>query len=398
MTTTVLRSAFSIDRLRSAWGYIQTRTRNARSCGIDDQTLQSFTKDLSTNLRSLQTELLSRDGYRFSALLPLLVPKPNGKLRLICVPTVRDRVVQRALLDYLSEGDKCGVLNDVSYGFVRDRTVRKAVRRVANLRTRFPWAYKADISSFFDSLERGVLDGLIQKTVRSAPMRGLLQTACRCDIAPTYASAEKNIKRMGIKRGFGIRQGMPLSPLFANLMLKDFDRAVSKAKLHMVRYADDLIFLARSESDCKSISQFCERELTLLNLKIEPEKTTISSPDQNAEFLGVGIVRRNHQYSVRVMDAQLKKIHERLAAMPDIRRLSREGVTLAKFIQRIDGVISGYVGAYEFCDNIDDVQQRLTAFKRQAIYSVLRQMLNVDPATLSAVQMAFLGINGDEQT
>jgi hypothetical protein len=89
----------------------------------------------------------------------------------------------------------------VSYGFVRDRTVEKAISRVKNLRTKFQWAYKADISSFFDSLERRVLDGLIPKTVKSQAIRKLLSQVCRCEIANTYASAEKAIGKMGIKRG-----------------------------------------------------------------------------------------------------------------------------------------------------------------------------------------------------
>lgn len=397
MASSALRSVFSTERLRSAWAYVNTRTKNPLSSGTDGHTLQAFNQGLSENLRALQRELWSDKGYEFSPLLPLLVPKPSGKLRLISVPTVRDRVVQRALLDYLSEGDKCGIQNEVSYGFVRERTVRKAVTRVTNLRQRFPWAYKADISSFFDSLERGVLDGLVPKTVRSAAIRELLAKACRCEIAPASLGAEKNIKKMGIRRGYGVRQGMALSPLFANLMLRDFDRSARSAQLNLVRYADDLIFLARSESECQSIAQFCDRELALLNLRLEPEKTVISAPNETAEFLGVGIVRWNHAYSARVMDKQVRKIQDRLTAMPDMQNLAREGITLSKFIQRVDGVISGYIGAYEFCDNLDEVEHKLAALKQQLIHSVLRQALGIDPTKLSVVQMAFLGIEQSDK-
>jgi hypothetical protein len=242
------------------------------------------------------------------------------------------------------------------------------------------------------SLERRVLDGLIPKTVKSQAIRKLLSQVCRCEIANTYASAEKAIGKMGIKRGCGVRQGMPLSPLFANLMLKDFDRSIEGANLKMARYADDLIFLAGSEAECRSIAAFCDGKLALLNLKLDADKSAIYAPNDAAEFLGVGVVRRNHTYSVRVLDAQLKKIQERVSARADFKTLMREGITLARFVQSLDGMISGYVGAYEFCDNFDDVEGKLAMFKEQAVRSILRQALNIDPATLNATQLAFLGV------
>jgi RNA-directed DNA polymerase len=90
------------------------------------------------------TSMRSQGGYQFSMLRAVPIPKEHGRYRIICIPTVRDRIVQRAVNAYLAKGDRCRLANEVSYGFIPNRSVEKAVKRAAELRREKKWAYKTD--------------------------------------------------------------------------------------------------------------------------------------------------------------------------------------------------------------------------------------------------------------
>ena len=108
----------------------------------------------------------SRVGYQYSPLRPALLPKPDNSYRVICVPTVRDRIVQRAVLNFLAEGDKCRLLNDVSFGFVQGRGVKQAAQKARKTRNKKAWAYKTDITKFFDNVPRKTLKDIVKKKIR----------------------------------------------------------------------------------------------------------------------------------------------------------------------------------------------------------------------------------------
>jgi RNA-directed DNA polymerase len=336
-------------------------------------------------------------GYAFSALRAIPIPKDNGKYRIICVPTVRDRIVQRAVNFYLAKDDKCGLANDVSYGFIPNRSVKKAVARARDLRRDKNWVYKTDIAAFFDSVDRQLLSDRIRRHVRDRSLHPILISASCCEIDRPNRSIAKRIFDAGIRDGRGVRQGMPLSPFFANLLLKDFDRAIVRAGIPMIRYADDLICVAGSESECQAIHLLVAAALANEGLAVpdigEESKTRIYGPDEPADFLGLQLTPQSGEYLLEVPAKQTAKIRQRILSFADLGAPENQGITATNFFSRLEGVIAGYLGAYEFAHNAKHFEESLEAARRDSVALIVKKMLKVEVDELDSAGRYFLGIS-----
>ncbi|KVD38210.1 hypothetical protein WI84_12970 [Burkholderia ubonensis] len=122
-------------------------------------------------------------------------------------------------MNFLSDRYADRFANKISYGFVKDRGVKKAVHDACEIRAKYGWVYKTDITSFFDSIDRLHLERALKAVIRERSLHPLLVQAIGCEIFATKGSVAKRINRLGIKAGRGVRQGMQLSPFFSNIML-----------------------------------------------------------------------------------------------------------------------------------------------------------------------------------
>jgi retron-type reverse transcriptase len=377
---------------------VQSRARPAsrNTRGADKVSINDFAFGYKAGLRFLAGEL-ARGEFRFTALRPHLIPKANGKDRLICVPTVRDRIVQRALLDYLTKRYLPRISNAISYGFVKRRTVREAAERACEHRKALPWVFKTDITSFFDRIDRAALMAATERIVRQRSLHPLLASAAECEIEAPSGSAEKRITRLGIKRGLGVRQGMPLSPFFANIMLDGFDRAVIAAGYAAVRYADDLIFFAGDEDACYGIHAFCRAELGKLGLEIPDigpdSKSMIYAPGAPAEFLGVGLCAEGEHYVLKLMPGQISKIRLELMHLSSIPELLARKVTLAGLAAQIENRAGGYMHAYEACTNLSELDHELFDLSQKILRKIYADGLKLDLQNLSTEVRTFLGLH-----
>jgi len=338
----------------------------------------------------------SQGGYQFSMLRAVPIPKDHGKYRIICIPTVRDRIVQRAVNAYLAKDDRCKLANEVSYGFIPNRSVEKAVKRAAELRRDNKWVYKTDITTFFDSIDRDLLRSSILRHVKDRSLHPILIAASQCEIEESNNSTAKKIEAAGIKKGRGVRQGMPLSPFFANLLLKNFDSAIQLAGIPMVRYADDLICVSESEAQCHTIHAIVGQALANEGLTVPPigphSKSRIYGPDHPADFLGLQLSPQNGEYVLEVPAAQTGKIQQRIVGIADLGSPKNKGITLPSFYRRLDGLIAGYSGVYEFAHNASHFEVALSSARREAVAQLFKRTLNLDVNLLSHEQKRFLGI------
>ncbi len=394
-----LHRVASFSHLAFAWRELHSRAtaRSKKTVGVDGQSINEFRVESTYHLKRLSYELTQR-LFRFRALQAHRIPKSNGKIRIICVPTVYDRVVQRALLEYLTVQYKNKFENEVSYGFVRDRTVKKAVDTACNCRRLRRWVYKTDIESFFDRIERAHLCAQISRYIREKSLRNLLFDAVDCEVDDSRRSIRTELKKQNIHKGKGVRQGMPLSPFFANLVLKDFDAAITAHGLSAIRYADDLIFFATSKEQCLSIHEFCRKELLKLGHTIpdyEPNtnsKTEIFAPDETADFLGLGITPQGSGYVAKVTSKQLAKIREQLLMLSSPKELVTRGIRLANFDQALTNRVNGYLHAYEDCANAVQVANELSSVSERVRRIIYRDHLKIDFNSISSEARAFIGI------
>lgn len=399
MAKTALQQISDSSQLLAAWRNIRANSIKVRggTAGIDEQTPAAFRRSEKANIAEVSQALRSR-SYRFRDLRPAFIEKPDNGIRVICVPTVRDRIVQRSLLHFLTVDDKCGVLNSVSYGFIKNRTVQDAAAAAAKLRNVKPWVYKTDITKFFDRLDRDELKSVLRRKVRFRSLHELLLDAASREIFEERPNRREKIAKAGIRTGRGIRQGMPLSPFFSNLYLAPFDKAIEKAGISMVRYADDLIFMCESEDRCGEIDEYCREHLEKLGLdlpKLSADgKTRVFDPDQAAEFLGLGLIRINDTYRLDLTPYQKEKIRRNILRFSDIEFLTREAIDIFNFGSKLDATIAGYLGTYANCYSFLEFQNSLLALRRKVIKRLFSDTLGVDFAALNEKSRSFLRLPG----
>jgi group II intron reverse transcriptase/maturase len=387
--------------LHSAFNQIyKSSSKNSRKhvSGCDDVTLELFKNNLQYNLSQLSIELRSKKGYKFSALKPILIPKPKGNYRVICIPTVKDRIVQKSILNYL-ETTKINRFNNINYGFIKKKSIEDAVERILKIRIKNPCVVKTDICRYFDNIDRDLLYEKIKLKVRAKSIHELLRNVIHCEIGKVSPQKISILRKNGIKINYGLRQGMPLSPFLSNLFLSDFDKSIEKQNIKMVRYADDLIFFAKNIKECNHIIKICEKELKKLNLQIpqiNTTKTMIARPDDAVEFLGVSIKRnmKNKNYIATLTRFQKQKIKEKFNDLSSIEYLTSQNIKLKNLLNKIETLTRGYQNAYEFCDKNtkNNLENTLGKHKENTINRIFKKYFDIDVSKLSKNQKIFLDL------
>jgi retron-type reverse transcriptase len=169
-------------KLRNAWQKSRDATIKAGRPGIDGVSAQQFAAKLDTHLQTL-TKTLRNGTYGPSRLRAVLIPKPNSeKFRLICIPTIRDRIVQRTIVNYLVENKKFPIYNSSSYGFIKGRGTQSAIARAVALRSKYDWCLKTDIEAFFDRIPRAYLKDRVNAALRANSLAPLIDKIIDCEI------------------------------------------------------------------------------------------------------------------------------------------------------------------------------------------------------------------------
>jgi group II intron reverse transcriptase/maturase len=267
----LLEQAMSPDILNSSWKRLHNE-HTPWSLNVSRDDLQ---KNLLKHLLACREQVLS-GNYKPLPLRQFALTKPNGKQRVISAQYLQDKVIQRALLTVLEPRAEA-VFHDDSYAYRPHRGVAQALRKVhERVKIGQDWLVDADIEQFFDSIPHTPLIKILKKFI---------------DDHQTMQVVEMWLKQgahcsslLGSRRG--IAQGAVLSPLFCNLYLHEFDKALSDANIPFVRFADDFLLFANAKSKAEEEKLYAEKQLNKLGLKLHPEKTQITRSHSRVIFLG----------------------------------------------------------------------------------------------------------------
>lgn len=398
MSKSALQSFSNKEHIEQCWKLMLELTPKNKRDNLDSNGISAT---IFEKKRLLNTAILSHqirnNSYQPDDLTAFFIPKPHSKKeRVICVPTIKDRLTQRSLLQYLHEkGYKLN--NQISYGFIKGLgdAVKKAGTDAVELRNKNQWAYKADISSFFDTIDRDKLKAIVETKLRCKSIHSLIFKMIDSEIDRSNPVIDQKLKSRGILEGKGLRQGMPISPYLSNLYLSDFDKVAIRSGIPMIRYADDIIAFASSEEECLEIHEFCKKQLKTLDLEIpeidETDKTAIAAPNKTIDFLGLGIAKNKKAgYNLIVTDDQIAKIKTKLFEMTDINYCHKNKITIGRLIQKIDNRIIGYENAYNLCSNSSSLSQSLNDLKSDVLGKILSSNFGIDIKSLSKKQKIFL--------
>jgi RNA-directed DNA polymerase len=359
---------------------------------------QQFAARLDSNLKFTADEL--RFGrYGPSRLRPVLIPKANSdKERLICIPTVRDRVVQRAVANYLVTNKSFPIYNSSSYGFIKGRGTQLAIDQANALRNCYDWCLKTDIEAFFDRIPRQYLKRRVSVALGRHSLVGLISKVVDCEIKAD-TSVKSKLRKQGVMLGVGIRQGMPLSPILANLALSEFDRRVEQAGMKMIRYADDILMFFSSKDAATEGHQFVKSELKKLELGIpdlsQQSKTAIIAPRQPVEFLGRELIYLGSEdgFVANVSRRQIAKIKARLESdfNYDTRRQARSD--FQETMVDLSHSVSAYLGIYKDAHNFFLLESELRTTMRGITAGILTDIFGENALDrVSSDAKEFLGI------
>jgi len=276
---------FSPEAMRRAW---QSVRRNGAAPGVDRITIRRFSRRLDENLAELRGTLLE-GTYKPRPVKRVLVPKPNGGMRPLAIWTLRDRVAQRVVHDYLVPIVEPEFL-DCSYGFRPGRSVKDAVEALISARdAERRWVVDADIKDCFGSLDRRVL-------LRQA--RALIDSKSVIRLIERWFDARIYNPVRGQPRRAMASQGGVITPLLANLYLHRFDVHLTGAlpRGSMVRFADDFVILCRRRRQAETALAVARQTLASIRLSLNPHKTRLVHFDEGFKFLGVFFLRNEHFY------------------------------------------------------------------------------------------------------
>jgi RNA-directed DNA polymerase len=341
-----------LDTLRAAWEQVRA---NQGVPGVDGVSFAQIERQgLEQWLEELGQELCDK-SYRCQAVRRVYIPKANGKLRPLGIPTIRDRVVQCAVLLIVGpifEAD----FQDCSHGFRPERNAHQALEKIREqLRTGKCEIYDADLEGYFDSIPHEKLMACIRMRVVDGSVSRLIRQWLKAPVQEEDEQGNKRIRR----NSSGTPQGGVISPLLANIYLHWFDRVFQSkegparwAKATLVRYADDSVVLARYLSP--PIETFITEKLeNWLGLKINRQKTRIvklRKNEERLEFLGyqIGLApdQRTRQHCYWRLEPSAKALRRELDKLRDMTAARHGSKPLPELIGELNRHLKGWANYY----------------------------------------------------
>ncbi len=350
----LIDKVYSLENLRRA--YKSVKASNGAP-GADGQTVQAFGENLEAELKRLHLELKTKT-YRPSPVRRVEIPKPDGRTRPLGVPTVRDRVVQQALLNILQpifEPD----FHPSSYGYRPGRSCHQAVAKAERFMNKYGLRYVVDIdlSKCFDRLDHELILKGVNRKVSDGSVLNLIRSFLEAGVMKDGAYSETDI---------GSPQGGVISPLLANIYLDHFDQEMRRRNIRIVRYADDILVFARTPRQAERYKQIAYDILEGdLKLVVNKEKTHTTSVYKGVPYLGFVIYPKH-------VSIQPKKIK---AFKDKVRELTprNHGMNVEAMVKRLNPFLRGWINYFRLANCKTLIQELMGWIRRRLRMKQMRE-------------------------
>ena len=338
-----------VDYVNVNKAYQQVKS-NKGSSGIDGMEVEELGQWMGSHLKELQESIL-QEKYAVSAVRKVEIPKPTGGIRMLGIPTVKDRLVQQAIHQELNRYYE-PYFSEYSYGFRTGRNAGQAILQAADyISLGMEWVVDIDLEKFFDKINH---DRLMQRLSKGIGDKRLLRLI--------NAYLKTGIMTGGLieQRTSGTPQGSPLSPLLSNIVLDELDRELEKRGLHFCRYADDCNVFVRSkkagERVLKSLTDFIEKKL---KLKVNRDKSGVRHCS-DVKFLGYTVMP---QGKIRVADKSIERFKFKIKEQT----IRNRGVKLAQIVKELNAIIIGWTNYFHLANSWLNTFRELDGWLRRRL-------------------------------
>ena len=316
------------------WKALKRVQANKGSPGIDGMTVGKLSGHLSKQWLAIRDQLL-QGTYQPQPVKRVEIPKPDGGLRKLGIPTVLDRFIQQAVMQVL-QGQWDATFSPHSYGFRPGRSAHQAVAAAQqHVAEGYRWVVDIDLEKFFDRVNHDRLMAAVAKRVSDKRLLRLIRAFLNAGVMENGLVSPTDE---------GTPQGGPLSPLLSNLVLDELDRELQKRDHRFVRYADDCNIYVQSRRSGERVMESIEHFIShKLKLKVNAAKSAVARPWER-KFLGFTFTS-NRQSKRRIAPKALARFTRK------VRELTRRtrGISVGTMVEQLSSYLRGWGGYFGFC-------------------------------------------------
>ena len=321
----LLGDALSRQNLKAAWAKVKA---NKGAAGVDGLDIEATEHKLRTSWPDIRAQLLE-GRYRPDAVRKVMIDKPEGGQRELGIPTVTDRLIQQALLQVLQPLID-PTFSQHSHGFRPGRRAQDAVKAArGHVQSGLRVVVDVDLSKFFDKVNHDILMDRLQKHIQDAPTLHLIRA---------YLNAGIMDAGVQMQRDKGTPQGGPMSPLLANVLLDEVDKALEARGHRFARYADDCNVYVGSHKAGQRVMAYLRKLYDGLKLQINEAKSAVASA-YGRKFLGYSLwAAKGREVKFKVAQKALQNFKAR------IRRITRGtgGVSMQEVVEQLRVYLLGW--------------------------------------------------------
>lgn len=307
---------------------------NKGASGIDEVTVEELGKYIRENREEIVNSLRNRT-YFPKPVRRVYIPKTNGKMRPLGIPTALDRTIQQAVAQPISDIYE-KIFSEYSYGFRPNRSCHDAIRQALEyLNSGYEWVIDIDIEQFFDKVNHDKLIQILREQVNDSSVLNLIRKYLRAGVM------EKGILKA---TKTGVPQGGPISVILSNVYLDKLDKELEERNLRFVRYADDVLIFTKSEIAANrvmtSISSWIERKLFL---KVNASKSKVVRP-MRSKYLGFTFLKNGGEWKVKPTNEKKARLYQEMREY--LKRGKAIARPLAVTIKRVNQIVMGWINYY----------------------------------------------------
>ncbi len=304
-----------LNRENMVRAYKQVR-KNGGAAGIDGMTTQDMPEYLEKHYARM-IQQISDGSYHPQPVRRVEIPKPDGGVRLLGVPTVIDRMIQQAIAQILTPIFE-RTFSENSYGFRPGRSAHQAIRQARDYyNAGYRRVVDLDLSKYFDTINHELLLNMLRKEISDDKLIAIIKRFLKSGVM---------VNGVCCRTESGSPQGGPLSPLLSNIYLTAFDKEMERRGHKFVRYADDVNIYVKSQRAAERVMKSCQYYLeTKLKLKVNEEKSKVGSP-LKLKFLGFSLyVKKGGKASIRIHEKSIDRFKGKIKVL--LRRNQGRSIT-----------------------------------------------------------------------